>query len=60
MIERVLKPGWTQVKFGDVVRLNKDRRSNPAAKGIERYVAIDWRVFLAGGVWNRGALPAPL
>lgn len=34
------KAEWQKVKFGDVVRLDKDRCANPAAEGIERYVAI--------------------
>jgi type I restriction enzyme, S subunit len=38
---RSLKPGWTMVKFGDVVRLNTDRISDPAAAGIERYVGLE-------------------
>ncbi|TFI53579.1 restriction endonuclease subunit S [Mastigocladus laminosus UU774] len=36
-----LKPGWTLVKFGDVVRLNKERAANPEAEGIERYVGLE-------------------
>jgi type I restriction enzyme S subunit len=36
-----LKPGWTKVKFGEVVRLCKDRSSDPAADGIERYVGLE-------------------
>ena len=32
-----LGPGWTRVKFGDVVKLNKARVADPAAEGIERY-----------------------
>ena len=41
MIEATLKPGWTKVKFGEVVRLCKDRSSNPEADGIERYVGLE-------------------
>ena len=41
MTERALKPGWTWVKFGDVVRLNTDRIANPTAEGIERYIGIE-------------------
>lgn len=42
MSERSLKPGgWSWVKFGDVVRLSKDRVSNPEAEGIERYVGLE-------------------
>jgi type I restriction enzyme S subunit len=36
-----LKPGWTKVKFGEVVRLCKDRSSDPEAEGIERYVGLE-------------------
>lgn len=36
-----MKPGWTKVKFGEVVRLCKDRSSNPEADGIERYVGLE-------------------
>lgn len=36
-----LKPGWTKVKFGEVVRLCKDRSSDPEADGIERYVGLE-------------------
>lgn len=35
------KSGWPRVRFGDVVRLNTDRSADPAADGIERYVAIE-------------------
>jgi type I restriction enzyme S subunit len=41
MTEQPLKPGWTTVKFGDVVRLNTDRVADPAAEGIERYVGLE-------------------
>lgn len=33
-----LKPGWTRVKFGEVVRQVKDR-VDPTTAGLERYVA---------------------
>ncbi|MFB2768418.1 restriction endonuclease subunit S [Pelatocladus sp. BLCC-F211] len=36
-----LKPGWKLVKFGDVVRLSKERAANPEAEGIERYVGLE-------------------
>lgn len=36
-----LKPGWQWVKFGNVVRLAKDRSANPLADGIERYVGLE-------------------
>lgn len=41
MTEASLKPGWTKVKFGEVVRLCKDRSSDPEADGIERYVGLE-------------------
>jgi type I restriction enzyme S subunit len=36
-----LKPGWRQVKFGDVVQLSKGRSQDPLADGIERYVGLE-------------------
>lgn len=36
-----MKQNWKNAKFGDVVRLCKDRSSDPLADGIERYVAIE-------------------
>lgn len=39
--EQTLKPGWKQVKFGEVVRLSKARSANPEADGIERYVGLE-------------------
>lgn len=36
-----LRPGWKRVKFGDVVRLNKDRSKDPEADGLERYVGLE-------------------
>lgn len=36
-----LRSGWTKVKFGEVVRLCKDRSSDPEADGIERYVGLE-------------------
>lgn len=41
MSEKTLKPGWRQVKFGDVVRLSKARSQDPLANGIERYVGLE-------------------
>jgi type I restriction enzyme S subunit len=41
MTKASLKPGWTKVKFGEVVRLCKDRSSDPEADGIERYVGLE-------------------
>ena len=36
-----LKPGWRRVKFGEVVRLNKETCKNPAAEGIDRYIGLE-------------------
>lgn len=36
-----LKTGWECVKFGDVIRLSKNRAANPEAEGIERYVGLE-------------------
>ena len=36
-----VKPGWTRVAFGDVVRLCTERTSNPAAEGFERYIGLE-------------------
>ena len=36
-----LKPGWTRVAFGDVVRLCADRSRHPEADGFERYVGLE-------------------
>lgn len=36
-----LKKGWTKVAFGDVVRLVKERSSDPAADGFDRYVGLE-------------------
>ena len=37
-----LKPGWTRVVFGDVVRLCTERpTSDPAAEGFARYVGLE-------------------
>ena len=38
---KTLKPGWRQVKFGEVVRLSKARSQDPLADGIERYVGLE-------------------
>jgi type I restriction enzyme S subunit len=35
------EPTWTWVRFGDVVRLNTDRCTDPVAKNIERYVGME-------------------
>jgi len=36
-----LKPGWQRVRFGDVVRLNKETCKDPAAEGIERVIGLE-------------------
>ena len=36
-----LKPGWTRVAFGDVVRLSTDRSSDPKSAGFKRYVGLE-------------------
>lgn len=36
-----LKPGWQRVKFGEVVRLNKETCKDPAAAGIERVIGLE-------------------
>ena len=38
---RSLKPGWSRVAFGDVVRLNTDRASDPETAGFSRYVGLE-------------------
>lgn len=40
-MNKSLKPGWRQVKFGDVVQLSKARSQDPLADGIERYVGLE-------------------
>lgn len=36
-----LKPGWRRVKFGEVVRLGKQRCADPVSEGIERYIGLE-------------------
>ena len=36
-----LKPGWTRVAFGDVVRLSATRAPDPEAAGFGRYVGLE-------------------
>ena len=36
-----LKPGWTRVAFGEVVRLSKERAPDPEAAGLTRYVGLE-------------------
>lgn len=38
---RKITKGWRRVKFGDVVRLSKERCSDPVADGIERFVGLE-------------------
>ena len=33
--------GWTRVAFGDVVRLSRERSSDPRKQGFERYVGLE-------------------
>lgn len=33
--------GWTTVAFGDVVQLSKERSSDPAADGYDRYIGLE-------------------
>jgi type I restriction enzyme, S subunit len=41
VLDKVQKPGWRQVKFGDVVRLSKARCADPLAEGFERFVGLE-------------------
>ena len=34
-------PGWSRVKFGDVVRLSKTKSKDPLSDGFERYVGLE-------------------
>lgn len=36
-----LKPGWKRVKFGEVVRLNKETCKDPVAAGINRVIGLE-------------------
>lgn len=36
-----LKPGWRRVRFGEVVRLGKERSADPVADGIERFIGLE-------------------
>lgn len=36
-----LKPGWQRVKFGEVVRLNKETCKDPESAGIERVIGLE-------------------
>ncbi len=41
MLESVSGKAGTRVAFGDVVRLSRERSSNPSGEGFERYVGLD-------------------
>ena len=36
-----MREGWTRVAFGDVVRLSRERSSDPIAEGFDRYVGLE-------------------
>jgi len=36
-----LKPGWRRVKFGEVVRLNKETCKDPETAGINRVIGLE-------------------
>ena len=38
---RASRDTWTRVAFGDVVKLCRDRSSNPRVDGLERYVGLE-------------------
>lgn len=38
---RMSRAGWTTVAFGDVVRLSKERSSDPTADGFDRFVGLE-------------------
>jgi len=41
MPESASKKEWTRVAFGDVVRLSRERASDPESDGLERYVGLE-------------------
>lgn len=41
MFELGSKDGWSRVAFGDVVRLSRERSSDPEDDGFQRYVGLD-------------------
>jgi type I restriction enzyme S subunit len=41
MFESGAQNGWTRVAFGDVVRLSRERSSDPERQGFQRYVGLD-------------------
>ena len=36
-----MREGWTRIAFGDVVRLSRERTSDPLADGFDRYVGLE-------------------
>lgn len=40
-LEKALKHDWRWVKFGEVVRLSKERSQDPLADGLERFVGLE-------------------
>lgn len=38
---KVLESGWSRVKFGDVVRVSKERCQDPLADGVERFIGLE-------------------
>ncbi|MCG8039965.1 MAG: restriction endonuclease subunit S [Candidatus Thiodiazotropha endolucinida] len=40
-LAKKMSSGWTTVAFGDVVRLSKERSSDPEADGYERYIGLE-------------------
>jgi type I restriction enzyme S subunit len=36
-----MRDGWTRVAFGDIVRLSRERTSDPPANGFDRYVGLE-------------------
>ncbi len=41
MPKAALKKGWTRVAFGDVVKLSRERSSDPEDDGFERYIGLE-------------------
>lgn len=41
MPEAAFRKGWTRVAFGDVVKLSRERSSDPEGDGLERYVGLE-------------------
>jgi len=41
MAKSASKNGWDRVAFGDVVRLNRERSSDPGGDGFDRYVGLE-------------------